>query len=428
MSKKQSKLESLIFAVGISSITAIALGCVGFYGALSNGLVSMRSAGEKLPTPDAKVWNIGKFSYNAIIAGFGGVGIAVASAYVAGNSAANKEYKQKRIESSQRPQDKISYIPSVINHEEERINVVEDTRKLHMFHFIKNEQIASDGKLIVLGDVTSGAAYIAIVSDEQASLLMELFDCVGDDELIGKAFTSYFVTAEVALIDFVERHTKCKPAIEEGYTLADFDYCVGCINLCSKNSVICPLHEEGWYGEGNCPDRQVIDGYPMAPYEDQAVIRDLNKRIEYSGASINIIDDGTIMLWDDITNRRFEFDWFGKRQLLSDYLDQLLSNFEAYIEYYSKRDRSFFTDYSACIDELAESLKGIGCLQICGKQKDIYLTLYRNKDLGIKFVTHEFNRYGFPKYPYQRRAPVVLKPDLLTFINYLGKSKSNQKV
>lgn len=430
MSKKKSTLQSLIYVFGISSFATIAAGCIGFYSALGIGLGSTRATEVKVPTPDEKVWNIGKLSWYAIIAGFGGLGVAVATAYTCGTLAANKENKEKLIKDSHRQQNKASYIPSMINSCKEEITVEDASKKVYMFRFIKNEQIASGDRLIVLGDVRDGTAFIANVSDEQANNLMSLFDCVGTDEIVGKAFTSYYATAEVALGDFLERQNRTKRAVEEGYTRNDFDYCIGCVNHCAKNSLICPLHEEGWYGDGNCPDRQISKNYPMAPYEDPAVMRDINKRMRNSAISLSIYDDGTVLLWDDVTNRRFSFDWFGNREILkSDYLD-LPNNLEAYLEFFSRRKVDELKDYSVCIDEFAIVLKGIGFLEIRGKQQDIYLTLYKNKDLGIEYVVHEFNKYGYPKYPYQRWMPMILRPHLVQFIDCLYRTKgiSIQKV
>lgn len=438
--QKQSAFWSLNYTFGVAAFTAFCAGTIGFYSAL--GLSGLRSMGVKAPVSNENVWKFGAISYYTIIAGTVVGSIAVAAAYVGGTIAAKKEYRQKLVEDSYRRQDKALYTPpSLINnsHVEEKINAVDNTSKVHMFRFVKNEAIASKianyDSLIVLGDVSDGVAYIAVVSNEQVNLLMDLFDCL-DSELVGKAFTSHYATAEVALRDFLERQVECMPVIESGYTRDDFDYCVGCVNFRPGNSFICPLHKEGWYGDAltkgdaNCPDRHIVDGYPMAPYEDYGVVRDINKRIKYSGASISINDDGTLLLWDDVTNRRFEFDWFGKRQLMSDYLAELPGNLEAYIEYYSKRNRACFIDYTFCVDDLNKKLKGIGTIEVVGHQREIHVTLYQKKYDGIDFVKNYFNRYGYPLYPYKRRMPVVLEPTLIPYIEYFtaNSNGSIQKV
>lgn len=424
MNDKQSPLWNLNYALGVASFVAFCLGTVGFYSAL--GLGGLRGVGVKAPVSNENIWKFGASSYFTIIAGAGAGSIAVAVAYIGGTLSARKQYKDELIEQSHRKQDKAPYTPPIINEEE---TIKDDWwKQVKVYHLFKNEQIGPGGKLLVLGDVMRCSAFIGEATDKQIGALIERFDCCSDEELVGKAFTSYNFSASHALEEYLSRQSKLTECLYEGFDLEDIEYCSGCIHLVPSNGTICPMYPEGWCLEGNCPDKQIAADYPMAPYENESVIRDLNKRIHPHDASLCKYDDGGVYLFDYITNRQFRFDWFGKREPFSDKLEDLTPNIEAYVQHYEKRDVTVLVDYSDCIDELSRKLKGIATVELAGHQRDIHITLFKNKYSGIEFVKNEFNKYGYPLYPYKRRMPVVLKPTLDEFIKHITSSNSNNPI
>lgn len=425
MSDKQSQsvFWTVNFAFGVASFFAIAFGSVGVYGAL--GARYLRSIGLNVPVTTETSEVVGAVSYVSTIAGFAGFGSAIAAAYVGGTMAAKREYELYR------KQDKASFLLDARISSVERVDVSTSVcdSQVKVYHLTKNEQIAGD-KLIVLGNVFSGVAFIAHASSEQVDTLVELFECDCSDGLVGKVFTSFHAYADEALKDFLVRQSEFIACLNEGFDRDDIDKCAGCVNLRAKNGTLCPIYEEGWYGSGKCPDKQIIANYPMAPYEDESIFRDYNKLIEKSNAFFFKNDDGTILLCDQLTNRYFLFDWFGKRDLLSDKLTELPvgADLESYLQYYSARDVRHFEDYSFRIAELRINLKGIANVELCGKHFDISVTLLKNKELGVDYdFCYKFNRYGFPKYPHESKAPVALKGkyNLVNFVAYVKQMHAN---
>lgn len=426
--QKQSAFWNLNYALGVASFVAFCLGTVGFYSALSLG--GLRAVGVKAPVSDENVWKFGASSYFTIIASAGVGSIAVAAAYIGGTIAAKKEYRQKLVEDSYR-QNKAPYTPPITNEEE---TIKDDWwKQVKVYHLFKNEQIGPGGKLLILGDVHRTSAFIGEATDKQIDALIERFDCCSDEELVGKAFTSYDFSASDALDEYLSRQSKFIDCLYKGFDLEDIEYCSGCIHMNPNNGTVCPMHPEGWCAEAwclqdNCPDKQIAADYPMAPYENESIIRDLNKRIHPHDASLCKYDDGGVFLFDYITNRQFRFDWFGKLELLSDRIEDLPGNIDAYVQYYEKRDVAVLIDYSVCVDDFGKKLKGVGTVAVLGHQRDIHVTLYQNKYCGIEFAKSEFNRYGYPLYPYKRLTPLQLKPTFSEYIQHIISINSNDSI
>jgi hypothetical protein len=107
-----------------------------------------------------------------------------------------------------------------------------------------------------------------------------------------------------------------------------------------RNEIICGIHPYGWERDNNCPDWQSNKRKRVYfPFERQEVIDQLNHSIKPNQAFLLKNDDGTLTLWDDYTNRRFQFSWAG---ILIDGEEQLLELGEharllSYIQYFSVR-------------------------------------------------------------------------------------------
>lgn len=419
----QSSFWSFNFAFGVTSFFAILFGSVGIYGALGTRI--LRSAGVKVPVATETMEVVGAVSYVGTIAGFAGFGSAIAVAYVGGTIAAKREYKRHLVEQSYRKQDKASFTPPTRIKSVGRIeasNTVRDLQQVNIYYLTKNEQIGGN-KLIVLGNVFSKMPFIGYVSNEQVAILMEIFGC-DSDELLGKAFSSFHTRPDEALKDYLARQGELIACLRLGFERADIDKCAGCVNLRVKGGAVCPIHKEGWYRSGRCPDKQMIPSYPMAPYEDEQAFGEYNQQIQKSNAFIFKNDDGTISLIDEVTNRHFQFDWFGDRKLVSDKLTELPigAGLESYLQYYSNRDANQFEDYSFRVAELGIKVKGVAKVEICSRNFDISVTLFTNKELGIDYeLCYKFNRYGFPKYSHETKSPVGLKGkyNLVNFIDYV---------
>lgn len=157
------------------------------------------------------------------------------------------------------------------------------------------------------------------------------------------------------------------------------------------------------------------------PFEREEVISQLNRSIQPNQVSLLKNDDGTLTLWDDYTNRRFQFSWSG---VLLDDSDKLLELGEHahlldYIQYFSVRTVIEF-DYSLKVDEFAQQLQGIATVNISDSGINVRVNYCRKLNVHIN-RQYRFRFDGIPLYPYESIVPQLLKYNynLVTFVEWL---------
>jgi hypothetical protein len=132
-------------------------------------------------------------------------------------------------------------------------------------------------------------------------------------------------------------------------------------------------------------------------------------------------DDGTLSLWDDYTNRRFQFSW--TVILLCDY-DKLIELGEDgslldYIQIFSVRTVIEF-NYSLKFDEFAQQLRGIATVKISDAGINIRVNYCQKLNVHID-RQYRFRFDGIPLYPYESIVPQSLKYNynIVTFVEWL---------
>jgi hypothetical protein len=256
-------------------------------------------------------------------------------------------------------------------------------------------------------------------SDSQDSL-MELFDLGYDEEkLIGKAFSSQNPKPNYAMREFVDFY---RPQLEfksnyEEFSSFNLETCVGCRNFYGADKIVCGIQPYGWEQDDNCPDWQSNQRRQRVYFlfEREEVISQLNRSIQLNRANLLKNDDGTLTLWDDYTNRRFQFSWSG---VLLDDSDKLLELGEHahlldYIQHFSVRTVIEF-DYSLKVDEFAQQLRGIATVKISDIGINVRVNLYIERQYRFRFD-------GILLYPYESIVPQSLKYNynLVTLVEWL---------
>jgi hypothetical protein len=408
-------------AVGVSSLAAIVVGAITVFG--SAGLLCLDKAGVKT-VPEKRIQQTLQLGMGFTLLGsVGFVSATVAAACIASISGAVDEDDEEESVTS-------SYTNSVVFESSSSIPTQDNTDSLYLYQIMRITGCRHlDNKLIV-GRVEDEPSRKVVVydyldSDSQDSL-MELFDLDYDNEkLIGKAFSSSQVKPNHAIrefVDFYHPQLEFKSNCEE-FSSFNLETCVGCRNFHGADKMVCGIHPYGWEQDDNCPDWQSNQRRKRVyfPFECEEVIYQLNRSIQPNQVSLLKNDDGTLTLWDDYTNRRFQFSWSG---VLLDDSDKLLELDEYarlldYIQYFSVRTVIEF-DYSLKVDEFAQQLRGIATVKISDSGINVRVNYCPKLNIHIE-RQYRFRFDGIPLYPYESIVPQSLKYNynLVTFVEWL---------
>ncbi|NJL61514.1 MAG: hypothetical protein HC903_06385 [Methylacidiphilales bacterium] len=413
--------ETINIAVGVSSLAAIVIGALTVFG--SGGLLCLDKAGVKT-IPEKRIQQTLQLGMGFTLLGsVGFVSATVTAACIASISGAvDKDDEEESVTSSQ--------TNSVVFKSSESIPTQDNTNSLYLYQIMRVTGCRHlDNKLIVgrVEDEISRkvVVYDLLDSDSQDSL-MELFDLDYDEEkLIGKAFSSQNPNPNHAIREFVGFY---RPQLEfksscEEFSNFNIEICVGCRNFHGADKIVCGMYPYGWERDENCPDWQSNKHRKRVYFlfERQEVIEQLNQSIKPNQATLIKNDDGTLSLWDDYTNRRFQFSWSG---VLLDDSDKLLELGEHphlldYIQYFSVRTVIKF-DYSFKIDEFAQQLQGIATVKISDYGINVRVNYCPKLNVHID-RKYRFRFDGIPLYPYESIVPQSLKYNynLVTFVEWL---------
>ncbi len=426
--------ETINVAVRFSSLAAIAIGALTVFG--SGGLLCLDKAGVKT-IPEKRIQQTLQLGMGSTLLGsVGFVSASAAACFASISGVFDKDDEEESVTSS--------YTNSVVFEPSSRIPTQDNTDSLYLYQIMRITGCRHlDNKLIVgrVEDEPSRkvVVYDLLDSDSQDSL-MELFDLDYDEEkLIGKAFSSQNPNPKNAVCEFVDFY---RPQLEfksncEEFSSFNLETCVGCRNFHGADKIVCGMHPYGWEGDDNCPDWQSNQRRKRVyfPFEREEVIYQLNRSIQPNQVSLLRNDDGTLTLWDDYTNRRFQFSWSG---VLLDDSDQLLELDEHaslldYIQYFSVRTVIEF-DYSSKVDEFAQQLQGIATVEISDAGINIRVNYCPKLNVHIERETsgknnsspeisrqYRFRFDGIPLYPYESIVPQSLKYNynLVTFVEWL---------
>ncbi|AFZ01531.1 hypothetical protein [Calothrix sp. PCC 6303] len=393
-------------AVGFFSLAAIVVGAITVFG--SAGLLCLDKAGVKT-IPEKRIQQTLQLGMGFTLLGsVGFVSATVAAACIASISGALDE--EESVTSS--------YTNSVVFELSESTPTQDNTDSLYLYQIMRITGCRHlDNKLIVgrVEDESSRkvVVYDLLDSDSQDSL-MELFDLGYDeDKLISKAFSSQNPNPNHAIrefVDFYRPQLEFKSSCEE-FSSFNLETCVGCRNFHGADKIVCGIHPYGWEQDDNCPDWQSNQRRQKVyfPFEREEVISQLNCSIQPNQVSLLKNDDGTLTLWDDYTNRRFQFLWSG---VLLDDFDKLLELDEYarlldYIQYFSVRTVIEF-DYSLKVDEFAQQLQGIATVKISDSGINVRVNYCPKLNIHIE-RQYRFRFDGIPLYPYESIVPQSLK-------------------
>lgn len=418
--------ETINVAVGVSSLAAIAIGALTIFG--SGGLLCLDKAGVKT-VPEKRIQQTLQLGMGSTLLGtVGFMSATVAAACVASISdATDKDEMEESVTSSQKN--------AVVFKSSSSISTQDNTDLPYLYQIMRIEGCRHlDTKLIVARKEDEANRKIVIydlLDSDCKNSLMELFDLDYDeDKLIGKAFSSQKSNPWNAVCDFVDFY---HPQLEfksncEEFSSFNLETCAGCRNFHGANKIVCGYYPYGWDDSCNCPDWQSDKRNQRVyfPFEQEKVIDQLNQSFKPNQATLMKNDDGTLTLWDEHTNRRFQFSWAG---ILLDDSDQLLelgkhARLLSYIQYFSVRAVIEF-DYSSKIDEFARYLKGIATVEISDTGINVRVNYCPRLNLNIE-RQYRFRFDGIPLYPYESIVPQSIKYNynLVTFIEWLKVNKT----
>jgi hypothetical protein len=428
MLKKFDLFEKLNVALGVASLSAIFVGALTTFGGL--GLRHLSKGGvEIMPEERAeRIANLGISSVTFGLLGYSSaIAIAVGSAIIPEvmKSAASHQYQiSKRKHLSQVPHtpDKLTVLKPIAFEVEESPIKSQANDKIYLYQ-VMNISSKSDceGKLVV-GRVEQQPNQKAIIyselDDSQINFLCELFDEYDRNELVVKAFSSLQPNADNAVAEYIDIHRHYISVLnKDNFSRCELEKCVGCINLYGDHKIVCGIHPYGWNESSYCPDKKVDSRLVYQEYEREEVIEQLNQQIKTSRAFIQKYDDGTLMIWDDHTNRRFKFDWSGF--LIGDDKINGLASLLSYVSYFASR-QIVEQDFSDYIDKFNEDLKGIATVQL--SDVGISVKVIANESINSYLTrVYCFRLDGIPLYPYESIVFEEIKHsyNLLTLVGYL---------
>jgi hypothetical protein len=427
MLKKFDLFEKLNVVLGVASLSAIFVGALTTFGGL--GLRHLSKSGvEIMPEERAeRIANLGISSVTFGLLGYSSaIAIAVGSAIIPEvmKSAASQYQISKRKHLSQVPHtsDKLTVLKPIAFEVEESPIKSQANDKIYLYKVINiNGKSGYEGKLVV-GRIEQEPNHKAIIYSElgefQINFLCELFDEYNQNELVGKAFSSLQPNADNAVADYIDAHRHYISVLnKDDFSRCELEKCVGCINLYGDHKIFCGIHPFGWQESQPCPDKQVDSRLVFHKYECSEVIEHLNNQMKSSKVYIQRNDDGTLLIWDDHTNRKFCFDWSGDLLSDSDELIELGENASllSYVEYFSTREVTQH-EYSSQVDKLNEELKGIAVVKISDTGISVRASFseYRIHNFRFRFD-------GMPLYPYESIIPAAIRNNynLLTLVEYL---------
>ncbi|MCC5670073.1 hypothetical protein LC653_41350 [Nostoc sp. CHAB 5784] len=219
--------------------------------------------------------------------------------------------------------------------------------------------------------------------------LAVIYDEIDPDRLIGQTFSSYKPLPCEALEEHLDIHRRYLNAVNsEEFNSCYLQVCAGCKLLHGANKIVCGIHPHGWFQDGCCPDKQWDERKALFPFEDDAVVENLNREISSNQANIYKFY-GDLILWDEYANRRFSFSYSGILLKHSDKLLELGTEVRllSYIQYFRTRNVVVF-DYvkSGQVSEFAKELKGIAQIEVDGDEISIFFDIYE--------PCHRFRRDG----------------------------------
>ncbi|NJO59753.1 MAG: hypothetical protein HC836_16045 [Richelia sp. RM2_1_2] len=418
--------QAINLTVGATSLVAIAVGALTVFG--SSGLLCLEKAGVKT-IPDKRIQQTLYLGMGSTL--LGGVGFVSASF-----AAACVASLLDRVDWDDDDEFLTSNnTNSVVFKSSASIPTTETNDSLYLYQIMRIEGCSHLDTKLIVGRTEDEALQKVVIYDfldsHRKDNLMELFDLDFDeDKLIGKAFSSLKSNpwnAVCEFVDFYRPQLEFKSSYEE-FSSFNLEICAGCRNFHGANKIVCGMHPYGWDNSSTCPDWQSDKHQKRVyfPFEREETIEQLNQSIELNQATLIKNDNGTLTLWDDYTNRRFNFSWAGKLQDDSDKLVELGENARllSYIQYFSVRAVIEF-DYSSKIDEFAQQLKGIATVAINDTGINVRVNHCPKFNIKIK-RQYRFRFDGIPLYPYESIVPQELKYNynLVTFIEWLKVNKA----
>ncbi|MGB6297071.1 MAG: hypothetical protein WBF90_12940 [Rivularia sp. (in: cyanobacteria)] len=417
--------QAINLTVGATSLVAIAVGAIAVFGGA--GLFSLEKAGVRT-IPEKRIQQTLHLGMGStLLGGLGFLSASLAAACVASIvSDADLDDEEESLTSSD--------TDSVVFKASSSILTEDSTDLLCLYQILQIKGCSHLETKLIVGRIEDKAARKIVIYDfldsQQKDSLMEIFDVDFDeDKLIGKAFSSLKSNPWDAVCEFVDFY---RPQLDFKYyeecSNFNLEICAGCRNFHGANKIVCGMHPYGWDDNCTCPDWQ-SDNHRKRVYfqfEREEVLQQLNQSIELNQATLIKNDNGTLTLWDDYTNRRFNFSWAG---ILLDDSDKLVDLGEhaqllSYIQYFSVRAVIEF-DYSSKIDEFSQQLKGIATVEI--SDTGINVRVNHCPKFNIKIERqYRFRFDGIPLYPYESIVPQELKYNynLVTLVEWLKGNKT----
>ena len=408
-----SLFEKANLALGYTSLTAIGFGALLTFGGL--GFRHLSKAGIEI-IQEEHAEQIANIGISAATFGLFGYASAVGLAYgsveipeLIASCTYASQVKRKKSQKSQERLDCDGEKPVVFRPAHEVPSLAENEIYLYKIIIIKGYEHYG----LSVGRIEEKPTCKLVIYDNlcesQIDSLSEIFDEIDRDELVGKAFSSRQVSPFDAVNEYIEA--------QRNFDASERQICSGCLNYYGRNEIVCGLYPYGWNESSYCPDKKVDSQLVYQEYEREEVIEHLNQQIKPSKAFIQKYDDGTLMIWDDHTNRRFKFDWSGF--LIGDDKINGLASLLSYVSYFASR-QIVEQDFSDYIDKFNEDLKGIATVQL--SDVGISVKVIANESINSYLTrVYRFRLDGIPLYPYESIVFEEIKHNynLLTLVGYL---------
>ncbi len=407
-------LRNLNAAFGMVSLTAIALGTIATFSGL--GLLYLARGGFPIVEKE-RSGQIAYIGTGAIVLGFTGIILAsLGGAFLS-------IVEESEETNSSRETAKIADIKPLVLTKTEN-SEKSDCLPLIYTYKVMNFERHPDSKCLVICRFEEEPYRKFVLYEElrshQIDDLAVIYDETDPDRLIGQTFSSYKPLPCEALEEHLDIHRRYINAVNsEEFSSCYLRVCAGCKLLHGANNIVCGIHPHGWFDNGCCPDKQWDERKALFPFEDDAVVENLNREISSNQANIYKFY-GNLILWDEYANRRFSFSYSG---ILLKHSDRLLelgmeAKLLSYIQYFRTRNVVVF-DYVASgrVLEFAKELKGIAQIEVDGDEISIFFDIYA--------PCHRFRRDGVSLHPYSTFVPQELRYsyNLVSYVNYLKSKK-----
>ncbi|BAY95075.1 MULTISPECIES: hypothetical protein [unclassified Tolypothrix] len=408
-------LRNLNAAFGMVSLTAIALGTVATFSGL--GLLCLARGGFSIVEKERSE-QIAYIGTGAIVLGF--TGIIFASL----GGAFFSIVEESEETNSSREIAKIADTKPLVLTKTENSEKSDCLSSIYTYT-VMNFERHSDSKCLVVSRFEEEPYRKFVLYEElrshQIDDLAVIYDETDPDRLIGQTFSSYQALPCEALEEHLDIHRRYINAVNsEEFSSCYLQVCAGCKLLHGANNIVCGIHPHGCLENSCCPDKQWDERKALFPFEDDAVVENLNREISSNQANIYKFY-GNLILWDEYANRRFSFSYSG---ILLKHSDRLLelgmeATLLSYIQYFRTRNVVVF-DYVASgrVLEFAKELKGIAQIEVDGDEISIFFDIYA--------PCHRFRRDGVSLHPYSTFVPQELRYNynFVSYVNYLKSKKS----